>query len=324
VGLVSIAPILIFVVFFMPEGRIEPMWLFASLIIFNSAASMAVLGSLILLERKHFTVIEAFAASERRALHSQKMAAVGQLAHTITHSVTNALASILGHAEIARMGAENPDKVRKQLTEIIQTVQRVSALTVHVLAFARPAPLKIRRMELGKCLGDMSDMIARTIGTEVTVSVDADPRVGELDVDPDRIEQALVHLAINAAEAMPKGGRFNIAVGPANLSEREKDHLQAGLPAKRRHKGEFALLSVTDTGCGMSEEVRARAFEPFFTTKDSEKNAGLGLSTVYSIVGQHSGHIEVKSTEGRGATFLIYLPIPADGKSHAEAQSPQR
>lgn len=324
VALVSNSPILVFVLFFMPEGRIEPMWLFASLIIFNSGASMAVLGNLILLERKHFAVIEALAASERRALHSQKMAAVGQLAHRITHSFTNALASILGHAEVAKSEAEKPEKVRRQMTEVIESVQKVSSLTAHVLAFARPAPLKICRLDLGTCLGGMSEIISRTIGTEVQVTVDADPRACKVDIDPDRIEQAMIHMAINAADAMPRGGQLSIRTGPAALSAREKEHLQVSTPVSRRHTGEFALLSVTDTGCGMSEEVRVRAFEPFFTTKDSEKNAGLGLSTVYSIVGQHNGYIEVKSTEGRGTTFLIYLPIPVEGKSRAEAQSPQR
>ena len=123
------------------------------------------------------------------------------------------------------------------------------------------------------------------------------------------MEQAVMHLAINALEAMPDGGQLTIETGPAQLSPAESARLQAGLSKKDRHAGAFALLRVTDTGRGMTHETESHIFEPFYSTKQNRQNPGLGLTTVYSIIEAHNGHIVVDSEPGRGSTFIIYLPM---------------
>jgi signal transduction histidine kinase len=139
--------------------------------------------------------------------------------------------------------------------------------------------------------------------------IETESGVGRVDLDPDRIEQAVVHLAINASEAMSGAGKLRITVRRADLSEAERRRLQATAGESDFHNGPFALLAVQDTGCGMSEEVASRLFEPFFTTKAHRENAGLGLATVYNIIRAHNGYIEVKTQPGRGTTFLIYMPV---------------
>jgi signal transduction histidine kinase len=282
------------------------------LVILNTALSMGLLSGLILLEQKHFDAVEALADSERRMRHSQKMAAIGQLSQKVSHGFMNALTAILGHAQVAKDRAEGSPDIQKHMDGIIETVGRVSHLSGELLAFANPAPLRVRRMDLSRCTVGIREILAKAIGPGIDVVVESDTKVGDVDYDPNQIEQAIVHMAVNAAEAMAGSGRLTISVSRADLSREEAARLQAGTHEGDRHKGPFAVITMRDTGCGMSEETSARVFEPFFTTKTEQGNVGLGLSTVYSIVQMHNGFIDIDSQPGRGATFCIYLPIVND------------
>jgi two-component system, cell cycle sensor histidine kinase and response regulator CckA len=141
--------------------------------------------------------------------------------------------------------------------------------------------------------------------------VEVDPDAGLVKVDPARIEQALLHLAVNGAEAMSKRGRLTLRAARADLSEQERQRLEAGTLLRDRHAGDFALITVTDTGRGMTPDQISHIFEPFYTTKKDRANAGLGLSSVYNIIALHNGYIDVQSQPGCGTTFLIYLPVCA-------------
>lgn len=281
-------------------------------VVLVTPVSMALLSTLVLLEQRHFSAVEALAETERRMLHSQKMAAIGQLSYRIAHSILNSLAVIQSDADLAKSDVSDPARVTAHMDDIMQTVDTVSNLTGELVSFAIPGTLRLRRMELGKCLAGIERLLAKTIGKEVELVVeDAGSSAGVVHVDPNRIEQMIVHLAINAAEAMSGHGRLTISVSAVDLSEADVSRLQAGIPACDRHHGRFAVLSVQDTGCGMSDEVVDRIFEPFFTTKGNRDNAGLGLTTVYTIVQQHRGVIDVATQVGKGSTFRVYFPAVA-------------
>jgi len=169
--------------------------------------------------------------------------------------------------------------------------------------------LRVHRMDLGKCVQGIERMLRETLGPRIQMCIETESSVGRMDLDPDRIEQAVVHLAINASEAMSGAGELRITVRRADLSEAERRRLEATAGERGFHNGPFALLAVQDTGCGMSEEVASRLFEPSFTTKANRENAGLSLATVYNIIRAHNGYIEVETQLGRGTTFLIYMPV---------------
>jgi len=236
------------------------------------------------------------AETERRMLGSQKMAAIGQLAYRVAHTMLNALTVIQNRAELTKADPRSPKRVVANMDEVIRTVGTVSNLMGELVAFAIPDALRLRQMRLDTCLEGVERLLGKTIGEEVTI-------------DPNRIEQLIVHLAINAVEAVAGRGQITISTYEISLSEEERTRLMAGLPACERHQGRFAVLEVRDTGCGMTAETAGRIFEPFFTTKADRKNAGLGLPTVYAIVQQHHGFIDVQTQPGCGSTFLIYLPV---------------
>ena len=271
--------------------------------------SMVLLSCLIVLEKHHVDAMCAVADTERRMLHSQKMAAIGQLSHKLAHSILNALTVISGNAELAKAHRNEPAKITGCVDEIVKTINSLSLLTGELVAFASPGLLQLRRMDLNKCLLGVENLLAKNIGTGIEVVVENDLFAGEVMLDPNRIEQVILHLALNAADAMSGAGRLTIRVAPAKLSEAERARLQAGVPAKRWHHGGFSVLAVSDTGCGMTPETVSRIFEPFFTTKENRNNAGLGLSTVYNIVQVHRGFIDVRSRPQHGTTFLIYFPV---------------
>ncbi len=274
----------------------------------NAPVSMAVLSSLIVVELRHFQAVDTLEETEKRMLHSQKMAAVGQLSRKLAHNFANSLNIILGNAQLAKAQNRKNDAVQDLMDEIIEATTSVSELTGELLAFSSRGSMITRRIKLGKCLQGIQGVINEAVSSGVTVeiNVNGDEKV---NIDPDRIEQAIVHIAVNANEAMFGKGKLTISAGPASLSPLEKEKLQAGVHEKDRHKGEFALLKIEDTGCGMSNETLIRVFEPFFTTKKEKSNAGLGLSTVYNIVQQHDGFIDISSRPGKGSTFFIYLPV---------------
>lgn len=273
--------------------------------------SMALLGAFILREQYHDELLDAVVAGERKVFHSQKMAAVGQFSHRVAHSVLNALAVILGNAELAKVEAGEKGGVRPIMDNIIASVNSLSALTGQLVAFSTPCELRFHRIDLSKCLVGVEQLVSKVIASGIEVEIRNSRSVGIVNVDPDLVEQSIVHMAINAADAMEGQGRLVISTGSCELSRAERRRLQAHLPEAERHDGAFAVLSVQDTGCGMSDEVRERIFEPFFSTKGRHVNAGLGLATVFSIVQKHRGMIDVRTRPGEGTTFLLYFPVVA-------------
>jgi two-component system, cell cycle sensor histidine kinase and response regulator CckA len=245
--------------------------------------------------------------SERKRLEeqfrqAQKMEAVGRLAGGVAHDFNNLLTIINGYGALLLEGLPAGHSCREPAQEVVKAGERAASLTRQLLAFGRKQMLTLTAVNLNAVVGGMEKMLARVLGEDVRLSKVLDPDLGPVKTDLGQIEQVLLNLAVNARDAMPSGGELTIATRNA-----ERDEAQARanpeLPA-----GAYAVLEVTDTGCGMTEEVQAHLFEPFFTTKEVGKGTGLGLATVYGIVKQSGGHVEARSAVGRGSTFTIYLP----------------
>ena len=281
----------------------------SALVILNAPLSMALFSALILLEQQHSDAVDTLADRKRRMLHSQKMAAMGQFARKVSHSYVNSLTIILGNAQLAKDTVGAPANIGKLMDPIIAAVGRMSHLAGDLLAFGSPSSLQICRMSLGKCVQEIERLLVEAMGPLIKVVVKTSENAGRVDLDPDRIEQAIMHLAINGSEAMGGEGRLTVTVTPANLSEADSRRLQATAQECDFHDGPFALLTVRDTGCGMSDETASQLFEPYFTTKAKGENAGLGLATVYGIIQGHQGYIEAETRLGHGTTFFIYLPV---------------
>lgn len=245
---------------------------------------------------------EALRQTQHQLLQSQKMEAIGRLAGGIAHDFNNLLSVIEGHGEILRavVGKETPG--RKRVEEILWAADRAASLTRQLLAFTRQQVLKPRVLRLDNVVGEARHMIERVIGEDVTLAVVAPKDLWRVRADPNQIVQILLNLAVNARDAMPRGGTLAITLANAELDDR----FAASHPPCTA--GPFVMLSVSDTGLGMDAETQRRVFEPFFTTKKAGVGTGLGLSTVYGIVKQSGGFIWVSSAEGRGTTFEIYLP----------------
>jgi len=312
VAIVSNGLILALVLIYMPESGAELGVAGVGLVIINTALSMSLLSSLVLLEQAHFNAMRTVAESERRMRHSQKMAAIGQLSSKVAHSFLNALTAILGNAREARDKVAGNPEATKYIDRIIAAAEKISPMTGQLLAFAHPGPLSLRLMEAAQCVTGIREILSRTIGPEIEVVIRSNPKAGTVNMDPDQMEQAIVHLAVNAADAMNGHGRLDISVDRADLSRTDLTRLEAGTHLHEGHKGPFAVITVADTGCGIPDETSARIFEPFFTTKHSRKNTGLGLATVYKIVELHDGYVDFQSRPGKGTVFLIYLPIVDD------------
>jgi PAS domain S-box-containing protein len=247
---------------------------------------------------------------ENQIRQSQKMEAVGRLAGGVAHDFNNLLAVIRVYCDLLLddMEAENPR--RPDLEEVRKAADRAASLTQQLLAFSRQQVLEPRVVDLAKLVGDMANMLQRIIGEDITLDTASAGRV-TVRADPGQLEQVLMNLAVNARDAMPKGGRLTISVDRATVPGSAVGH--APLPA-----GRYAELTVRDTGMGMDEATRAHLFEPFFTTKEKGKGTGLGLATVYGIVKQSGGHVRVESEPRRGATFTVYLPeFVGNGESEA-------
>lgn len=273
--------------------------------------SMALLTFFLIRMRSYDLLLASVTDSEQRMLRSQKMAAVGQLAHRIAHSVLNSLTIILGNAEQAQTMARTSSLpgVVHNMDEIILAVDKLSGLAGELVTFSVPGIVRFQDLDLSKCLVGVDQLVSKLIGAEVNVVVEAEEGAGCVRVDPTLVEQIIVHLVINAAEAMDRKGCLTIRTYAYDPSRTERARLQVGVPKTEWHKGRFAALSVADTGCGMTEETIGRIFEPFFTTKKKTENSGLGLSTVYNIVQKHHGVIDVKSKVGKGTTFYVYFPV---------------
>jgi two-component system cell cycle sensor histidine kinase/response regulator CckA len=233
---------------------------------------------------------------------SQKIEAIGRLAGGVAHDFNNLLTVIRGYSQLSLMDLKGNEKLRGNLDEIQKATQRASDLTHHLLAFSRRQIMEMKILDLNTLLKDLDKMLHRVIGEDIQLTYRLSDDIGKVRVDPGQMEQVILNLAVNARDAMPSGGKLTIETSNAELDEA---YAHAHIGSK---PGRYVMMSVSDTGLGMSPEVKERAFEPFFTTKEKGKGTGLGLSTCYGIVKQSGGNIWAYSELGRGTTFKVYLP----------------
>jgi len=238
---------------------------------------------------------------EEQYRQAQKMEAVGRLAGGIAHDFNNLLTVITGYGEMLLEKLPADDASREPIQAITTAGDRAASLTRQLLAFSRKAILEPKVLDLKAIVKDMDKMLRRIIGEDIQMATVGDAEPGLVKADAGQIEQVLLNLAVNARDAMPRGGRLTIEVRNADSSE-VCARFQADVC-----RGPHVMLSVSDTGCGMDKETMARIFEPFFTTK-GENGTGLGLATVYGIVKHSGGQVLVSSEPGGGTTFEVYLP----------------
>jgi two-component system, cell cycle sensor histidine kinase and response regulator CckA len=248
------------------------------------------------------------ASNERKRLEqqlnqAQKMEAVGRLAGGIAHDFNNMLGVIIGYSELILENVVQDSSNHKHLTEIKRAGDRAASLTRQLLAFSRQQVLQPKIISLNVSVSEMMKMLGRLIGSDIDLETCLDPNLGAVKADPGQIEQVVLNLAVNARDAMPQGGKLTIETANVELDE-IYSQLHPPMVA-----GRFAMLAVSDTGIGMDKETQAHIFEPFFTTKGIGKGTGLGLATVYGVVNQSQGFIQVYSEIGYGTTFKIYLPL---------------
>jgi PAS domain S-box-containing protein len=240
--------------------------------------------------------------AEERLRGAQRMEAVGQLTGGVAHDFNNLLQVIRGNLELLEPALAGQDAAQRRLRNALYGADRAAQLTRQLLAFARRQPLEPQVINLSRLFGDMSDLLRRTLGEGIEIETVVAGGLWNTVADPAQVESAVLNLAINARDAMPDGGRLTIEITNATLDEaytRDIEDLQAG---------QYVLIAVSDTGEGMTAEVRDRVFEPFFTTKTDGKGTGLGLSMVYGFVRQSNGHVQIYSEPGQGTTVKIYLP----------------
>jgi signal transduction histidine kinase/CheY-like chemotaxis protein len=239
---------------------------------------------------------------EAQLRQSQKMESIGQLAAGVAHDFNNLLTIIQGHAGVLMSRPELPPKLIESSQTIFATAERAAGLTRQLLMFGRKNLMQPKPLDLRDVVGNLSKMLQRLLGEPVALQFLSPTELPLVEADTGMIEQVLVNLAVNARDAMPRGGKLILALSTVTLD----DAFVAAHPQART--GRFVCLRVADTGCGMDAATLARIFEPFFTTKEPGKGTGLGLATVYGIIQQHAGWVEVESQVARGTTFIIYLP----------------
>ncbi|MDD3926612.1 MAG: PAS domain S-box protein [bacterium] len=239
---------------------------------------------------------------EEQIRQAVKLESVGRLAGGVAHDFNNLLTGITGYAQLLLRRLSSEDPMCKDLIQIRELADRAAELVRHLLAFSRRQSLEPVVLDVNELVSNTVKLLNRLIGEDIELKFQ--PAAGNVRVkaDPAQIEQVLMNLAVNSRDAMPNGGMLTITVGNVVLdSEYAFGHLGV-------NPGEYVLISVTDTGCGIDEETLKHIFEPFFTTKEVGKGTGLGLSSVYGIINQHSGHVRVSSKPGEGTAFNIYLP----------------
>jgi two-component system cell cycle sensor histidine kinase/response regulator CckA len=252
-------------------------------------------------------ILYALDVSEQKALElkfaqSHKMEAVGQLAGGVAHDFNNVLTAIIGFSDLLLQTHRPTDRAYGDIMNIKNSANRAAGLVSQLLAFSRRQTLQPEVIELGEALTDLAPLINRSLGETIELKIQPGRDLWHVKADKSQLTQVVINLAVNARDAMPKGG--SLAIRTRNISERDSLKLSGvGMAA-----GEYVLIEVEDTGCGIPVDVIGKIFEPFFTTKDVGKGTGLGLSTVYGIVKQTGGYIYADSTVGKGTTFRVYLP----------------
>lgn len=247
--------------------------------------------------------------------HAQRMEAVGQLAGGVAHDFNNLLMVIQGYSELAASRVDESDPIRKELAEISIASQRAANITKQLLAFSRKQVIRAECVDVNQTIADVEHMVKHLIPEYIHIVTHLEDDVGDIYFDRGQIEQILINLTVNARDAMPDGGEITITTQNVVLDQDEAERLGCSY-------GVYVCISVSDSGVGMSPEVKLRIFEPFFTTKDFGKGTGLGLSTVYGIVKQAGGGVEVESELGEGSTFKLYFPLSSKKDAPTSDQAP--
>ena len=240
---------------------------------------------------------------EEQFRQAQKMEAVGRLSGGIAHDFNNVLGVVIGYAEFLQEHLEQAHALRGSVDEILKAGQRAVSLTRQLLAFSRQQVLDPKVLDLNGLVIDMEKLLRPAIGEDIELTAKLDTGLGSLKADQSQLEQIIMNLAVNARDAMPEGGRLTVQTENVVIDELFKRRLPYPV-----EPGAYICLTVTDTGIGMDAETKAKVFEPFFTTKERGMGTGLGLSTVYGVVKQSGGYIDVYSAPGEGTVFKIYLP----------------
>jgi two-component system cell cycle sensor histidine kinase/response regulator CckA len=249
-----------------------------------------------------------------RARDAQRLETVGRLAGGVAHDFNNLLAVIGSFAAIVRDDLSDHESAQKDLDVILDATRRAATLTNQLLAFSRRQLQELQLVDINRVVEELDKILRRLIGEDVELSTVIAKDLGVVKADPSQVEQVLMNLAVNARDAMPKGGRLTVETRNVTLA---KPRPMPG--GETMAAGDYVMMSVTDSGTGMDETTRRRIFEPFFTTKEPGKGTGMGLATVYGIVKQSGGHVDVISAPNKGARFDVYLP-----RATAEREKPPR
>src|SRR5947207_6301261 len=250
--------------------------------------------------------------SEKVLEQSQKMEAIGRLAGGVAHDFNNLLAVITGYSDLLLDDAALIDPNRAKLEQIKQAANSAASLTRQLLMFSRQQVIQPVILDINQIVANTEKMVRRLIKENIEFAVMLDPTLDRVNADSGQIEQIILNLVVNARDALPSGGKLCIQTSNVRVDEGSAAAEAAMLP------GRFVLLEVSDTGIGMDQRTQAHIFEPFFTTKALGKGTGLGLATVYGIVKQSNGHIEVRSRLGHGTSLKIYLPAVEQAKANHE------
>ncbi|MFZ5766348.1 MAG: ATP-binding protein, partial [Thermodesulfobacteriota bacterium] len=253
---------------------------------------------------------------EEQFRQAQKMESVGRLAGGVAHDYNNMLSVILGYTELALDRVSPADPLHADLQEVYKAATRSTEVTRQLLAFARKQAIAPRILDLNETVAGMLKMLRRLIGEDIDLAWRPGEGLCPVRMDPSQIDQILVNLCVNARDAIAGVGRITIETGRTAIDQAYCDDHEGFTP------GDFVVLAVSDDGCGMSREARERLFEPFFTTKEVGKGTGLGLATVYGIVKQNRGCVNVYSEPGKGTIFRIYLPCHGETVAVSDQLSP--
>ncbi|MDM7926603.1 MAG: response regulator [bacterium] len=258
---------------------------------------------------------------QQQLFQSQKMEAIGAVVGGVAHDFNNLMTAIQISADLALMKTDESNELAGELKEIRNSALRATGLIRQLLLFSRKHPMEFRTLAVNPIIENLLRMLHRLIGEDIEIRTELDPDLFPVRADASNMEQVIMNFVLNARDAMPSGGTVTIRTANAVLSEREcRD-----LPDVKA--GSYAVLSVADTGTGMTPDVIERIFEPFFTTKPAGQGTGLGLSVVYGIVRQHEGAVHISSEPGRGSVFTVYLPaaaVPAESASESRVRTPER
>jgi signal transduction histidine kinase len=253
---------------------------------------------------------------EHQLRQAHKMEAVGRLAGGVAHDFNNLLTVIVGHSALLLARLKPTDALRQHVELIDQTAARANRLTRQLLAFSRQQILQPLVLDVNEVVTGVREMLTRLLGEDIELVTRLRSPLPPVHADLSQMEQVLVNLAVNARDAMPRGGHLAIETASVELDRRFSQEHDGARP------GRYVMLAVSDTGVGMAPEVQAQIFEPFFTTKGVGRGTGLGLATVYGIVKQHAGYVTVASDIGRGSTFRVYLPQTEASVSTRPAPAP--